>query len=134
LNTKLEELAKNAEGTAVDRSEIFKKMNELVNEESESISETSSMTSDMPLERTETEATTKEETDVVVQHKEILTPIKKVQMMQFRSPPTPENVPKGSWRFTSDIPEPQMRTVKVKSNSEVRKLLMGEDVTKLQYK
>ena len=131
LNTKLEELAKNAESTAVDRSEIFKKMNELVNEESESISETSSVTSDMALERTETEATTNEVKDVVVQHKEILTPIKKVQMMQFRSPPTPENVPKGSWRFTSDIPEPQMRTVKVKSNSEVRKLLMGEDCDKV---
>ena len=48
LNTKLEELAKNAESTAVDRSEIFKKMNELVNEESETISETSSVPSDMP--------------------------------------------------------------------------------------
>ena len=122
LDEQLDDLAKVAEKDPSDesRSEIFKRMNELVSEET---------THDLPdIPDYEPPGAT----DNVVRGIQPLPQVsKKVFMKPRKTPPTPANVKKGSWRFTPENPQPQCRSVKVKSITSTRKMHMGEDCDKI---
>ena len=123
LSDDIERLARVAEeaeknGT-MSRSEIFKRMNELVNEEEEYAPDNNDS-----LEDTQNNEAS-EGMAMSSQHPGRVQ--RKVFMKKRNIPPTPDNIAEGSWRFTHDNPDPYIRNVSIKNIAKIRRMVHGED-------
>ena len=127
LNDGIEMLARKAmEGEQngnISRSEIFRRMNELVNEASgdeEYVPDNNDSFDDDDVN---------DNMAVSTQHPGRVQ--KKVFMKKRKIPPTPDNIAEGSWRFTIDNPDPHIKNVSIKNISKIRRMLHGEDCDKV---
>ena len=130
LNDDIERLAREAEEAEqngnLSRSEIFRRMNELVNEastEEDYVADNNDSMEDTSI----SEAS--ESLAVSTQHPGRVQ--RKVFMKTRKIPPTPDNIVDGSWRFTLDNPDPHIRIVSIKNISKIRRMVHGEDCDKV---
>ena len=126
LSDDIERLAREAEeaeknGT-MSRSEIFKRMNALVNEANEE--EEYVPDNNDSLEDTQNNKAS-ESMAMSSQHPGRVQ--RKVFMKTRKIPPTPDNIAEGSWRFTHDNPDPYIRNVSIKNIAKIRRMVHGED-------
>ena len=131
LSDDIERLAREAEEAEksgnVSRSEIFRRMNELVSEDSVEEEYVPDAKDDSADDTDNNGAS--DSMAMSAQHPGRVQ--RKVFMKKRKIPPTPDNIPDGSWRFTIDNPDPYIRNVSIKNVSKIRRMIRGEDCDKV---